>query len=59
MKQRLDYRQASPAAFQAMLGLEHRLLELVKTRVSQINGWNRLAIPFRAEAGHYRPGQHS
>ncbi|MCE1250857.1 MAG: carboxymuconolactone decarboxylase family protein [Comamonadaceae bacterium] len=151
MKQRLDYRQASPAAFQAMLGLEqysrssgleHSLLELVKTRVSQINGcafcldmhtkdarvageteqrlyllsawretelfspreqaalawaeavtqlgahgvpdavyaqaqaafgdkalvdltlaviaingWNRLAIPFRAEAGHYQPGQ--
>lgn len=47
MKKRLDYKQASPGAFKAMLGLEkhvmscgleHSLLELVKTRVSQING---------------------
>ncbi len=47
MTQRIDYKTASPAAFQAMLalegharqcGLEHALLELVKTRVSQING---------------------
>ncbi|MCC6194154.1 MAG: carboxymuconolactone decarboxylase family protein [Burkholderiales bacterium] len=47
MKQRIDYRTASPEAFKAMLGieahvrgcgLEHSLLELVKTRVSQING---------------------
>jgi alkylhydroperoxidase family enzyme len=21
-----------------------------------INGWNRLAIPFRSEPGHYKPG---
>lgn len=47
MNHRLDYKAASPAAFNAMLsmetcvrgsGLEHSLLELVKTRVSQING---------------------
>ncbi|MEO8545980.1 MAG: carboxymuconolactone decarboxylase family protein [Burkholderiaceae bacterium] len=47
MSQRIDYKMASPGAFQAMLGLEghvrqcrleHTLLELVKTRVSQING---------------------
>lgn len=47
MTERLDYKKASPGAFQAMLGmenyvrqcaLEHSLLELVKTRVSQING---------------------
>lgn len=47
MNQRLDYKAASPAAFKAMLGLEactresgleHSLLELVKMRVSQING---------------------
>lgn len=47
MRQRLDYKAASPAAFKAMLGLEtcthasglqHSLLELVKLRVSQING---------------------
>ena len=47
MKQRIDYRTAAPDAFAAMLGLEkytrqsgleHSLLELVKTRVSQING---------------------
>ncbi|MGH7654320.1 MAG: carboxymuconolactone decarboxylase family protein [Gemmatimonadaceae bacterium] len=47
MTERLDYKKASPGAFQAMLkmeefvrgcGLDHALLELVKTRVSQING---------------------
>jgi AhpD family alkylhydroperoxidase len=47
MTQRFDYREASPDAFRAMLrmeefvrqcGLDHSLLELVKTRVSQING---------------------
>lgn len=47
MSPRLDYKAASPAAFKAMLGmeacvrasgLEHSLLELVKMRVSQING---------------------
>ncbi|HOL38255.1 MAG TPA: carboxymuconolactone decarboxylase family protein [Rubrivivax sp.] len=47
MHQRLDYKSASPDAFKAMLGVEtqvHRsgleesLLELVKTRASQING---------------------
>lgn len=47
MQQRLDYKQASPDAFKAMLhtehqihrsGLEESLLELVKTRASQING---------------------
>ncbi len=46
MQQRLDYKSASPAAFQAMLafelrvrdsGLEATLLELVKTRASQLN----------------------
>jgi hypothetical protein len=26
--------------------------------VVAINGWNRLSIAFRAEAGHYRPGMH-
>lgn len=24
-----------------------------------INGWNRLAIPFRSEPGHYQPGAHT
>ena len=47
MTERIDYHTASPGAFKAMLdmetyvhqcGLEHALLELVKTRVSQING---------------------
>ncbi len=47
MEPRLDYRQAAAGAFQAMLGmeqyirgcgLEHSLLELIKTRASQING---------------------
>ncbi|GMV04630.1 MAG: alkyl hydroperoxide reductase AhpD [Gemmatimonadota bacterium] len=47
MQQRLDYRLASPEAFQAMLHVEHRveesgieasLLELVKCLASSING---------------------
>ena len=47
MSARIDYKKASPGGFQAMLGLENHvrqsglepsLLELVKTRVSQING---------------------
>ncbi len=47
MSQRLDYKQASPETFNAMLntemqvqrsGLEKSLLELVKNRASQING---------------------
>src|SRR5919112_4176520 len=47
MKTRLDYGKAAPGSVQAMYklqkyvdesGLEHQLLELVKTRVSQING---------------------
>ena len=47
MHQRLDYKLASPEAYKAMLhteqqvhesGLEESLLELVKSRASQING---------------------
>ncbi|HHY84511.1 MAG TPA: carboxymuconolactone decarboxylase family protein [Verrucomicrobia bacterium] len=47
MKSRIDYRNAAPDALKAMwglesyvrnCGLEHSLLELVKTRASQING---------------------
>src|SRR3954468_11975487 len=47
MQQRLDYSKAAPGSLQAMYklqkfveesGLERSLLELVKTRVSQING---------------------
>jgi len=47
MPQRLDYKTASPEAFKAMLhtemqvhhsGLEESLLELVKSRASQLNG---------------------
>lgn len=47
MQQRLDYSKAAPGTVQAMYkleefvegsGLERQLLELVKTRVSQING---------------------
>ncbi len=47
MERRLDYQQQSPRGYKAMLalnsfvqncGLEHSLLELIKTRASQING---------------------
>ena len=26
--------------------------------ITQINAWNRIAIAFRAEPGHYQPGNH-
>src|SRR5580765_656454 len=47
MQQRIDQTTASPGAFKAMLGLEsylrqcgldHKLLDLIKLRVSQMNG---------------------
>lgn len=47
MKERLNYAAVSPAGYKALLalethvrqsGLEHKLLELVKTRASQLNG---------------------
>src|SRR3954453_18843632 len=47
MKERMDYRKASPQGAQAVgelhaflrtCGLEHSLLELVKLRASQMNG---------------------
>ena len=47
MQSRLDYQSASPSTMKALLalekqvresGLEHSLIELVKTRASQING---------------------
>ena len=47
MQPRLEYRKSSPEGFAAMLqlsayvegcGIEHSLLDLVKTRASQING---------------------
>lgn len=47
MKERMNYAAVSPDGFRALLGLEqhvrqsgleHKLLELVKTRASQING---------------------
>ena len=34
---------------------EQELVDLTLAIVA-INGWNRLAISFRAEAGHYQPG---
>ncbi|ODS54118.1 MAG: carboxymuconolactone decarboxylase [Acidobacteria bacterium SCN 69-37] len=36
---------------------EKELVDL-SLAVIAINGWNRLAIPFRTEAGHYQPGSH-
>lgn len=37
---------------------EQELLDLAMVAVA-INGWNRLAITFRAEAGKYQPRQHT
>lgn len=37
---------------------EKELVDL-SLAVIAINGWNRLAIPFRAEPGHYQPGDHA
>ncbi len=35
---------------------EKELVDLTLATIA-INGWNRLSIPFRVEAGHYQPGQ--
>ena len=40
-------------------GLEHLLLEPVKIRATQIDGWSRLAIPLRSEPGRCQAGQHA
>lgn len=37
---------------------EKELVDLSLAIVA-INGWNRLAIPFRSEPGHYQPGNHT
>ena len=63
MQPRTDYTAAAPGAYAALRaletyvhqsGLEARLVELVKTRVCQINGWNRMAIAFATPPGSYR-----
>ncbi|TAM99539.1 MAG: carboxymuconolactone decarboxylase family protein [Rhodanobacteraceae bacterium] len=36
---------------------EKELVDL-SLAIITINGWNRLAIPFRSEPGHYQPGQY-
>jgi alkylhydroperoxidase family enzyme len=70
MAPRLDYRAASPKAVATMVGLEtyvhssgleEPLLQLIKTRASQINGCayciDRLAIPFQTVPGTYQPSR--
>lgn len=37
---------------------EKELVDLTFAIIA-INGWNRLAIPFRSEPGHYQPGQYA
>jgi AhpD family alkylhydroperoxidase len=37
---------------------EKELVDL-SLAIIAINGWNRLAIPFRSEPGHYKPGDHA
>ena len=65
MKARIDLMHVTPGVIQAMLGLErqvrqagfdHRLLDLVRMRASQINGWNRLNIAARTVPGDYVAG---
>jgi len=55
---RIDYQKVFPAGLRAMAELEHavhpatlepELLELVRVRASQINGWNRLAVGLRSD----------
>ncbi len=55
---RVDYRKMFPAGMRAMaeleravhsVALEPELLELVRIRASQLNGWNRLAVGLRSD----------
>ena len=67
MEPRISYAKVAPGAYKAMLGLEtyanhcgleRSLLDLVRLRASQINGWNRLSISFRTVPGSYQPAHH-
>ncbi len=55
---RVDYRKMFPGGMRAMAELERavhsaalepELLELVRIRASQLNGWNRLAVGLRSD----------
>jgi alkylhydroperoxidase family enzyme len=67
MQARIEYAKAAPGAVKAMRALESYQLarqhfgeaELVNLTLAivAINGWNRLAIAFRAVPGTYQPRQ--
>jgi AhpD family alkylhydroperoxidase len=38
---------------------DERELPDLSLAIIAINGWNRLAIPFRSEPGHYQPSHHA
>ena len=56
---RIDHGHVPDAVYAAVREhfSEEELVSLALAVVA-INGWNRLSIAFRAEAGQYRPGMH-
>lgn len=63
MEERLKYEELAPKGLETLVrienylyecGLDEQLIELVKTRASQINGRNRHAIAFRKVPEIYR-----
>jgi hypothetical protein len=67
MKSRIEYAQVAPGVVGVRRALENyvrvcrtesKLLELIKIRVSQINGRNRLAAGFRSVPSAYQPAKH-
>jgi len=58
MSERIAYRKVAADTYAVLLGVHRhlagvlpdaRLRALIEILVSQINGWNRLGIPFRSE----------
>ena len=63
MQQRIDVSKVSPAAYQAVAtlqsyvdksGLDAKLRELIKIRISQINGWRLLSCDAHTRRAHAR-----
>ncbi len=55
-----DSHQVSDALYaEARAQFSDKELVDLSLAIIAINGWNRLAIPFRSEPGHYQPGDHA
>ena len=57
---RLANQEVSDAVYdEARQHFDEKALVDLTLAVIAINGWNRLAIPFRSKVGSYRPATHA